>query len=109
MKCGAWPSLRAHVSIGAFCYRTGIIFHLSFVGRQPFKFKPTCVPLACVALACLFATFSYAQQNPVERKVENPITDTPNVNPLQQDQPVRLPSSGKLPTIQPGDVLEVTA
>jgi LPS-assembly protein len=27
--------------------------------------------------------------NPVERQVTNPITDTPNVNPLQQDQPVR--------------------
>ncbi|PYS28531.1 MAG: hypothetical protein DMF75_18740, partial [Acidobacteria bacterium] len=64
--------------------------------------------LACVALACLLAPFTYAQQNPVERKVENPITDTPNVNPLQQDQPVRLPSSAKLPTIQPGDALDVS-
>ena len=34
----------------------------------------------------------FAQQtNPVDRKVTNPITDTPNVNPLQQDQPVRKP------------------
>ena len=63
--------------------------------------------LAC-ALACVLAPFSYAQQNPVERKVENPITDTPNVNPLQQDQPVRLPSSAKLPGIQPGDTLDVS-
>ena len=32
----------------------------------------------------------FAQQtNPVDRKVTNPITDTPNVNPLTQDQPVR--------------------
>ncbi|HLL70312.1 MAG TPA: LPS assembly protein LptD [Pyrinomonadaceae bacterium] len=29
------------------------------------------------------------QSNPVERKVLNPITDTPNVNPLQQEQPIR--------------------
>ncbi|CAN5557743.1 hypothetical protein BH20ACI3_BH20ACI3_18460 [soil metagenome] len=29
------------------------------------------------------------QTNPVDRKVTNPMTDTPNVNPLTQDQPVR--------------------
>jgi LPS-assembly protein len=29
------------------------------------------------------------QTNPVDRKVTNPMTDTPNVNPLIQDQPVR--------------------
>ncbi len=28
------------------------------------------------------------QTNPVDRKVKNPMTDTPNVNPLTQDQPV---------------------
>ena len=29
------------------------------------------------------------QTNPVDRKVTNPMTDTPNVNPLTQDQPVK--------------------
>ena len=29
------------------------------------------------------------QTNPVDRKVTNPMTDMPNVNPLTQDQPVR--------------------
>jgi len=29
------------------------------------------------------------QTNPVDRKVTNPMTDTPNVNPLTNDQPVR--------------------
>ncbi len=29
------------------------------------------------------------QTNPVDRKVTNPMTDTPNVNPLTTDQPVR--------------------
>jgi LPS-assembly protein len=29
------------------------------------------------------------QTNPVDRKVNNPMTDTPNVNPLNTDQPVR--------------------
>src|SRR5258707_7177517 len=66
--------------------------------------------LACAVLACLFAASARAQQtNPVDRKVENPITDTPYVNPLQQDQPVRPTSSGKPPAIQPGDVLSVDA
>jgi len=66
--------------------------------------------VACVALACVCAASTCAQQtNPVDRKVENPITDTPYVNPLQQDQPVRPTSSGKPPAIQPGDVLSVDA
>jgi LPS-assembly protein len=56
----------------------------------------------------LFASPIYAQQtNPVDRKVENPITDTPNVNPLQQDQPVRPTSKARPAPIQPGDILSV--
>src|ERR1051326_6932737 len=116
MKSPVWPVSRAHVSIGAFCYRAGIIFHLAFeilhvpfVGWRRSKSKARWVLLGCVLLTCLSAAVRAQQTNPVDRKVENPITDTPNVNPLQQDQPVRLRSSSKLPTIQPGDVLEVTA
>jgi LPS-assembly protein len=48
---------------------------------------------ACAALLSLLAfgpRAALAQQpNPVERQVSNPITDTPNVNPLTQDQPIR--------------------
>jgi LPS-assembly protein len=50
---------------------------------------------AWCALACFAACFAppvraqQQQANPVERKVLNPITDTPNVNPLQQEQPIR--------------------
>jgi LPS-assembly protein len=67
--------------------------------------------LACVALTFVFAKVTPAQQtNPVDRKVENPITDTPNVNPLTQDQPVRPPSApGKPSAIQPGDELRIEA
>jgi LPS-assembly protein len=40
-----------------------------------------------IAFAC---HLSFAQQtNPVDRKVANPMTDTPNVNPLNTDQPVQ--------------------
>ena len=36
----------------------------------------------------------FAQQtNPVDRKVANPMTDTPNVNPLNTDQPHRRPAA----------------
>ena len=67
--------------------------------------------LACFALAFACAAVTCAQQtNPVDRKVENPITDTPNVNPLTQDQPVRPPSPrGRPPLIQPGDELHIEA
>src|SRR5690242_7379378 len=39
--------------------------------------------LVVVAYPCAFAQ----QTNPVDRKVANPMTDTPNVNPLNSDQP----------------------
>ena len=44
-------------------------------------------------LVLIFACqFVFAQQtNPVDRKVANPMTDTPNVNPLNTDQPVQRP------------------
>jgi LPS-assembly protein len=42
------------------------------------------------AVLVVSAIAAVAQQtNPVDRKVTNPMTDTPNVNPLTQDQPVR--------------------
>lgn len=41
------------------------------------------------ATIILFPQIILGQQtNPVDRKVTNPITDTPNVNPLSQDRPV---------------------
>jgi len=63
---------------------------------------------ALILFTCLFGLTAQAQQtNPVDRKVENPLTDTPYVNPLQQDQPVK-PATKGLPRIQPGDKLDVT-
>jgi LPS-assembly protein len=45
-----------------------------------------------LVFACQFVLAQ--QTNPVDRKVANPMTDTPNVNPLNTDQPVqRRPSS----------------
>ena len=67
--------------------------------------------LLALASALLFSgTFSsFAQQtNPVDRKVTNPMTDTPNVNPLTQDQPVQTrqtPRRGEIP--QTGDTVTI--
>jgi LPS-assembly protein len=58
-------------------------------------------------LITLFGVASHTavaqQTNPVDRKVTNPMTDTPNVNPLTQDQPVKQ----KIPARQ-GEVGEAT-
>src|SRR5262244_3855855 len=44
------------------------------------------------AILAFTTTLTPAQQtNPVDRKVTNPMTDTPNVNPLNPDQSVQRP------------------
>jgi len=51
--------------------------------------------------ACLFASATLGQQtNPVERQVTNPITDTPNVNPVANPNAAPARSQVK-PTIEP--------
>jgi LPS-assembly protein len=68
--------------------------------------------LAVLAGCSLFASTQliHAQQtNPVDRKVTNPMTDTPSVNPLNNDQPVqRRPQQGGVPGV-PSDRLSVNA
>src|SRR5688572_18632772 len=52
--------------------------------------RMTRFPLATLILLLLCQLVVVAQQtNPVDRKVANPMTDTPNVNPLNTDQPVQ--------------------
>src|SRR5437899_776575 len=70
-------------------------------------------PVVMLALACMifarFAAPARAQQtSPVEHQVTNPITDTPNVNPLQQDQPVRPRLPATRPPGQSSEELVVT-
>lgn len=64
----------------------------------------------------LLVVAAHAQQqtNPVDRKVENPITDTPSVNPLNEERPVvrprrRLTGAGSSEGEQPTDLLDVHA
>ncbi|MDQ6786742.1 MAG: LPS assembly protein LptD [Acidobacteriota bacterium] len=48
--------------------------------------------LKILLVLCIFAPFIKAQDtNPVDRQVANPLTDTPNINPLAQDQNITLP------------------
>ncbi len=64
-----------------------------------------------IALAGVASFPATAQQtNPVDRKVTNPMTDTPNVNPVTQDQPVkprRTAAQGEIG--EPTDLLKVDA
>ncbi|HKR02471.1 MAG TPA: LPS assembly protein LptD [Pyrinomonadaceae bacterium] len=74
--------------------------------------KNFCARLALAVLLCLAAgKVAPAQQtNPVDRQVTNPVTDTPNVNPLTQEQPIRpqLPAE-KPDSPQSTEVLTVSA
>ena len=75
------------------CLRLIIVGGLYFPLRIASRFSSV-VQLLLFALASAIigvaSLTTYAQQtNPVDRKVTNPMTDTPNVNPLTQDQPVR--------------------
>lgn len=83
-------------SLLRFAFRTGVIptFVLSAIAS-------TLIGVAAVEVTA-------QQTNPVDRKVINPMTDTPNVNPLTQDQPIRP----RLPVrqtdgIDAGDLLKV--
>jgi len=91
--------------------------------RRP-RTKAWTLLLSTAALLCLLlSTNARAQQtNPVDRKVTNPITDTPSVNPLSQDQPplrprrrttprpTASPAPGGAPAeLQPTDELDVRA
>ncbi len=68
------------------------------------------VRLGLLALASIVVSPALAQQtNPVDRKVTNPITDTPNVNPLTQDQPIRPRLQAKSEAAQASDELKVDA
>jgi LPS-assembly protein len=50
-------------------------------------FAAVCAALLCAAASVVAVRAQ--QPNPVTRTVENPITDQPNVNPLEQNQPIR--------------------
>jgi LPS-assembly protein len=65
--------------------------------------------LASTILAAVIPTAIAQQTNPVDRKVTNPMTDTPNVNPLTQDQPIRPRPAQTTGQSVPTDRLQVDA
>src|SRR6266516_5353925 len=88
--------------------RSSEVFSFVRIGLSVAQLRPS-ITLFFLALVCLVgcASQTLAQQtNPVDRKVTNPITDTPNVNPLTQDQPIRtaLPGTKGEPGVSTQDL-----
>ena len=55
-----------------------------------------------VLTAALLTPAIFAQQtNPVDRQVSNPITDTPNINPVSAEQSIAPPKLKKKPSFEP--------
>ncbi len=73
--------------------------------------RASAIRLGVLLALLIVAANTFSQQtNPVDRKVTNPMTDTPNVNPLAQDQPVRpRTQSGQKTTGEATDELKVDA
>jgi LPS-assembly protein len=59
-------------------------------GARVARLAAVCALAACAAALPPTARAQQQQTSPIERKVQNPISDTPNVNPLEQNQPVRV-------------------
>ena len=78
-------------------------------GLSKHKFWRTICGACLVAL--LLAGSAWAQQpNPVDRQVNNPLSDASNVNPLQQNQPVPARRPNRVgPPVVSGDQLNVEA
>jgi LPS-assembly protein len=57
--------------------------------------------LASLLIFAITAVAAAQQTNPVERQVANPITDTPNINPVAPQQKTAAPKARKTPTRAP--------
>ncbi|HRH42311.1 MAG TPA: LPS assembly protein LptD [Pyrinomonadaceae bacterium] len=56
-----------------------------------------------IFIGAICASIFPQQPNPVDRQVANPITDTPNVNPVATEPEVKVPQKKKLPNEEGGD------
>jgi LPS-assembly protein len=56
---------------------------------------------AILFVAALSAVATAQQTNPVDRQVSNPITDTPNINPVSAEQMIAAPKATKRPAVEP--------
>ncbi len=71
-------------------FKASEVFGSSLRGKFPIIKNPFLVAFILAASLCALSASSISAQQPnlVDRQVTNPMTDTPNVNPLTQDQPV---------------------
>jgi len=65
---------------------SALFLRVAFSSKRVFGFILFALAIAIISVG---SSARAQQTNPVDRKVTNPMTDTPNVNPLTQDQPVR--------------------
>lgn len=56
---------------------------------------------AIFIIYALTAAAAAQQSNPVDRQLANPITDTPNINPISPERSVAAPKPPKKPVIEP--------
>ena len=56
---------------------------------------------ATLATLALSMAVAGQQTNPVERQIANPITDTPNINPVAAQQKIAAPKPKKKPSVEP--------
>lgn len=68
-----------------------------------FNIKSSNLLLFIVCLVIFASNLTAQTTNPVERQVSNPITDTPNVNPIAPEQEVKPLKNKKNGTVEGGD------
>src|SRR5258707_4820437 len=73
------------------CIRVSIKYHLVDSMRFNRIFASLLITLSLTIMA------GAQQTNPVERQVSNPITDTPNINPISPEQRIAAPKLKKKP------------
>ena len=62
----------------------------------------SCYPVISVLFVIMSALSLFSQQtNPVERQVSNPITDTPNINPISPGRDITAPKQKKKAGVEP--------
>ena len=105
---------RALYPKGRFSARRSGFWRASFSLRIAFRSSGIIslifLALASAIIGAASRTASGQETNPVDRKVTNPMTDTPNVNPLTQDQQIRpRPPAKQTDAGQSTDILKVDA
>ena len=67
------------------------------------SFNRSSIILLVVLIAATCLTNFSQQTNPVERQVSNPLTDTPNINPVGQQPEVKITPKKQLPDAEGGN------